>query len=656
MAYQNRADSPELVIAERYLVNPDRKQPGLGGCPACSAQDISASGASYLALAPVAPSPRLDDILRFRHENLVPIHAYEYQEGALWVICPNPPGPPLTDKPGIWTEGQLIDGVIRPLANLLQALQDAGIPCRAIRPDNLFLAQGIHRLILGPLGLTPPAEKQPVLFEPLSAAVCVPAARGEGTLPCDIFSLGVLILMLATGRRPLEGLSDVEILKRRFDMGTAAAYMDGQNIPPGLVSLLEAMLADQPDSRPSPWDLSTIAPNKLFTIHPEIPARAPLLIGGVKVRTPRALAWYAGQYPAEFSSLLQRRIVSQWLYRELERSAMGSLIEQISTPFLSAGTSRGGDAATMTLTRAIAILDPAAPMFWGGRWFWPDALPQMLVQCMTGIVGPEESRNIQNMTSFLISNPDLFEALHLSDLMDEQMHRVMMDVRRAGLQGTEQVRRLPYDWNRYLICLSSRCLSFRISLPGGLLGWLEHHTGEGELPQEVVARTGFLDEQMRLFLDSHYAEGGIIPLSHAQKAGLPLWLSDLTLMAAAQRHFDKTSLRTIAGRALPLLEGELNQWRSRTNRAKRRDALVREAKRGDLTRFLSIVNDVSGLREDQRLAAAAEEEILHLQELLVQEPAQRTINDRRARDAGEFFSLLAGIAVAMASVWLEFCQ
>lgn len=656
MDYIQGDDSPELLIADRYLVNTTQKQSMIGGCPTWVAQDITATGSTWLALAPSMPSPRFSELMFFRHESVIGLHAHEYHNGALWVLCAHPPGPSLAEGLGLWSESQIIDGVIRPMADALEKLDTAGLTCRGIRPENLFVGQGLHKVVLGPLGVAAGATLQPVLFEPLCSAACHPTARGVGTIACDVFSLGVLVLSLCIGELPLKGLSDAEILRRRFELGSATAYMQGHNVPAGLVSLLEAMLSDTPENRPGPSDLITIAPSKLFSLRAEIPARTPLMIGGVEVRTPRALAWYGGKYQNEFLSLLQRKIISQWLHRELELSVMSSLIEQAGVAFLPSGANKAVDPTTMVVTRAIAILDPAAPMFWAGRWFWPEAIPQMLAHAEAGAFPPDEQRNIRGIASFLMTSPEVFDAPTLPALQATQIGALAVAARRTGAKGMEQLRRLPYDMNVYQPCLSSRCLKERISLSAGLLQWLNGHLSEEEVSAEDIGRSGFMDDQMRTFLESHCARQGIVPLAQSQKAGLPSWLADLTLLAAAQRRFDKEALSSIARRALPLLETELKQWRSRTARAKRRAKLSQLAEAGNLTRFLDNVNDPAGLQKDRKMARQAEVEIAHLEQILEDEPNRKAVHEKQARNAGEFFSLLVGIVVSMASIWLEFCQ
>lgn len=197
MAYILADENDERLIAGRYLIDLDQKVQDLGGCPAYGAQDLGSGGAPCVALAPFAPSPRLSEYRAVRHENLVPLLALEQDQGALWGFCSFVAQNSLAENLPKWSKTQLIDGVIRPVAEILERLGSHGLTCRNIRPENLFISQGSHSIVLGPLGLSMPGERQPTLFEPLSMAVCAPCARGEGTIACDVFSLGVLVLALA---------------------------------------------------------------------------------------------------------------------------------------------------------------------------------------------------------------------------------------------------------------------------------------------------------------------------------------------------------------------------------------------------------------------------------------------------------------------------
>ncbi|GBD57920.1 serine/threonine-protein kinase [Gluconobacter wancherniae] len=654
---QGKEELPELMIGDRYLVSQSRRLADIGGCPTFAAQNVGASGSSCLALAPSSPSPRLPEILMLRHDCLMSVYAHEHSKGALWVICGHPPGPPLTDGFPSWGENQIIEGAVRPLAAILLLMQEAELTCRAIRPDNLFFGSGMNKLVLGPAGLAPPGMHQPLVFEPLSSAVCHPAARGDGTLACDVFSMGVLIVSLCFGEVPLKGLTDEQILERRLQMGSAEAYIGGRSLPDGLASMLWAMLSDDPASRPSPSDLFTMAPSKLFSLRPESPARVPLRIGTVDVWTPRALAWHAARAPVEFSSLLQRQVIASWLRNELKQGRMASLIEQTGGSFLPSSDRKAIDPATLAITRVIAILDPSAPLFWGGRWFWPNALPQMLAYA--GSLGDKrqnEERDVSMITSFIMGNPEMFDHPLVPEAQKTQVMELVVLGQRTGVKGPDRIRRLPYDNNPLQVCLSPRCIVDRISQMSGILSWAEQHSSENELPVEGLTRNGLLDAEMRSFLASHFARQRLTSALEAQKAGLPIWNADLILLAAVQRVAEQGAVPAITRRMFPLLKQELRHWRSRTGRAKRRLALEDAVAQGNLTKLLRIAEDPHGLRLDQQTAQRAEQEIARLVHALEPDPDMSARNKRLARNTGEFVSLITGIGVAMTSVWFEFCR
>ncbi|MGH7212799.1 MAG: hypothetical protein ACREF1_15215, partial [Acetobacteraceae bacterium] len=56
---------------------------------------------------------------------------------AYYIHCPAPPGPAVGAVPGAWTEADLLQCLLRPAAQALQALAVRGATHRAIRPNNV---------------------------------------------------------------------------------------------------------------------------------------------------------------------------------------------------------------------------------------------------------------------------------------------------------------------------------------------------------------------------------------------------------------------------------------------------------------------------------------------------------------------------------------
>jgi len=655
------AQRSELTIGTRYLIDLRSTLADFAGCRAYRVLDTLTPGSALLGLAPMMPSARFADFAAIRHPSVMPVLTYDVEDGSPWAICNGPPGPSLGAGFPVWRENHLIDGVIRPIAGLLQVLAAQGLTLRGIRPDNLFVASGAHQLILGPLGLTPPGFSQPCVFESLSSAVCAPVARGGGRIADDVFSLGVMVLALCFGEVPLAGMPDEEVLARRFQVGTFAAYTQGRVLPSGLASLLGAMLSDNPDGRPGLNDLVSIAQSKVFSARPEPHARAPLVMGDVKIRTVRALAWHASRQPDLFSGLLQKRAVDVWLQRELELSGLASEIDQVganlslsSVPGLSKG---GSDAATPILSRVIGLLDPAAPMFLGGRWFWPEALPAMLAHAQ--IVHAESGRQdanveehqITSIASYLSGNESAFNEFGAGSGLAGQLEWLLQTIRRSSARGRDRILRLPYDTNPWMPCLSPRCVSGRIVTMGRFLAWLD---GEGERATPDPGKAGILDVQMHNFLASHAQRRGIVPLAQSVRVGLPVWLADLMLLAVLQARFLPVPLTGLAGRFLPLAMERMEQWRSVTARKTRCEHLEAAARQGDLKRMIGLIEDGAALEQDRELAALAASEVRRIDETLAHVAAQGMRFDAGYRETGRFVATAIGIAVALVSAGLEF--
>lgn len=636
----------EMIIGGRYNVRQDRPKPPLGGCDAYDAHDVSVPGTPLLALSPKTLRARWPEYALYRHECVIPFQAQEYHEGALWVICSPLPGPPLSAGFTPWPENQLIESVIRPMAELLMHLDSLGMTCRALRPDNMFQEQGSRRLFLGPLGLTPPALHQPVVFEPLSSAVCTPAQRGDGTIACDVFALGVMILTLCTGRVPLEGLSDEEILQRRFERGSAAVYMAGANIPLGLVSLLQAMLSDTPEYRPAPKDLVTIAPSKMFSSRGRTLARIPLMIEGHALRTPQAVAWFAARYSDTFLSLLKRGVVGKWLHHELDLLDVARHIERL----VAVGGVGAVSSKTWILMQAVSLLDPTAPLCWGERWFWPQALPQMMADALVQEDNTAMRGDVFGFVSLIIGTPDVLNKAQLALSVKQPLQHFLRLARKSLMKGQEQIRRTVYHANHYQPCLSEPCREQRIIQPVGLARWLEKRCAE----QGDHGADALLDTHMRSFLSVHATLGLLRPIAETAVMGRAVWVSDLQMIARVQQKSDTGPLPHIARKSLPYLQEELNAWRSKTVRQQKYEQLLRLAERGDLWALLGFVHDPEGLGRDKAQAQDAEREVDDIRVYLTQEEDRLKEMHKNSRNLGEFFCLLIGIAVALLSIVFEF--
>ncbi|MEU2566825.1 protein kinase domain-containing protein [Streptomyces althioticus] len=176
-----------------------------------------------------------------------------------WMATQYVPGPSLAAR--IRDEGPLDRTELRRLAlGLVEALRDihrAGVVHRDLKPANVLMADDGPRII--DFGISRAAENHNTLTEtgqmigtpPFMSPEQLTDARSVGPAS-DVFSLGALIVLAATGRGPFD--ADSPYLTAYRVVHDAPALDD---VPDPLRPILERCLAKDPGERPGPGSLAT---------------------------------------------------------------------------------------------------------------------------------------------------------------------------------------------------------------------------------------------------------------------------------------------------------------------------------------------------------------------------------------------------------------
>ncbi len=174
------ADDPQTalnnaLIAGRYAVDTSQVLVDAGGgLPAYLARDRMGADGKRVALAvsrDASPRARALSVLTDPIDSLmVPLgHGVAPLAGGkgegYFVICPLPPGPPVSAGLVPWPERALTDLVLRPIAQVLDVLYNARLTHRSIRPNNVFQSAAGQPVTLGAAWAAPPAMHQPAAFE-----------------------------------------------------------------------------------------------------------------------------------------------------------------------------------------------------------------------------------------------------------------------------------------------------------------------------------------------------------------------------------------------------------------------------------------------------------------------------------------------------------
>ncbi len=211
-----------------------------------------------LALDPPAVRRFLEEakiLQRLRHPNIVRGHRVFRFLGTYVLEMDLVPGRPLDqvlEEDGPLDEESAL-GVVRQVARALEALREAGLVHRDLKPGNLMMdAQG--KVVLIDLGFAGPGRDLEALEGTTlgtTAYIAPEQARGEEGLDvrADIYSLGATLYHLVVGRLPFERSSDAEMMRAQILERLDGAALKEAPISPSVHYFIQKMMAKDRELR-----------------------------------------------------------------------------------------------------------------------------------------------------------------------------------------------------------------------------------------------------------------------------------------------------------------------------------------------------------------------------------------------------------------------
>ncbi|RMD90622.1 MAG: protein kinase family protein, partial [Alphaproteobacteria bacterium] len=499
------------------------------------------------------------------------------------------------------------------LVKALTALHARKLTHRALRPENIFFtSDACDEIVLGDCFTSPPGADQPAHFEILERTTAEPFGRGPADEDSDIFAAGASILAAYLGRLPGAERDPEKLHHARVAQGSFWALSAGVEIPGIIGTLLRGMLNDDPDER---WTLKEVG----AWVDSALPSRRsvttlwtfarPVTFRRTSYSDRRILAHDFARYPLEAAPFLRGLEFAKWIQQLVTSELFNERLEKLIDvrPEVDLSSSRQGDYALVA--RVVSHLDPRGPVRF-----------RMLSVCFDG-VGPAlaeafregDEKRLEAFTKLFESGvlPAILDIVAernpaISRVADELTTAVAMV--RAGTMGTG-LRRVLYDLNPTLPCLSPQLAGRWIPTPEALLDHIEDHAGREGGQQNL------LDPHMLAFFSSRVAQAQrYVDRIGQRKADATRTMSAIVELFA----FLQGVLR--AGR-LPNLCRYLTKGmrpiaagiRSRTRREATLRRLDQLARSGDIRRLAESVDLSRILQRDAREFANARLQIADLE-------------------------------------------
>jgi len=488
----------------------------------------------------------------------------------------------------------VLNGIIRPIINVIADMRDKDIVHGNIRPSNIFDGgnKNLERAILGECLSLPPGYNQPVLYEPIERGLVSPAGRGTGTTQDDLYSFGVTLAVLMRYSDPMEGLSDEEIIERKIEDGSYSALLGKDRFSGAILELLRGLLQDDEGQR---WNVDEVLQwldgRRLSPKQTQrrLKASRPLSFNGVKYTRPELLARDLSKNINETRQLVENGEMEQWLSRALEDKLATARYEKAILQAEEGG--RGAGYTERLATRVAIALHPEGPIRYKAINILPDGIGTALSEAF--IMKRDLQTYIDFFMCYFITQWVDSQSTAVSDVSNlvSKFDGARAYLRQKTLGGG--LERCVYALNPEVHCLSEKLQKYFVRSPEEMLQVFEKISKQPSRPTMFFDRhsVAFLSVKDRKNIDPYIHD---LNLPEAYRRVL----SELKILATIQKRSQMERFPGIAGWIADNLECVYERFHDRELRIEVKRKIERMKDAGDLAKIAGVFDNPAVYQED----------------------------------------------------------
>ena len=543
---------------------------------------------------------------------------------------------------------------ITPMIGALAELLRTGLVHNGIRPTNIFWRIGsVTPPQLGECLSAPAGYGQPILFEPIERAVCLPIGRGTGQHADDCYAFGVSLAFLLLGKNPLQGLDDNTIIDLKNERGTFSAIVGNHRLHGSHIEILRGLLTDDAHQRWTATDLEQwLTGRRLTPKNSDAGRRAPRHFDfvGKEYWNMRSLAHAFAHHVSEAVQVIENGVLDRWLRRTVGDDDRANNVAEAQNMLKASG--KLAHYEDLLVACVCIALDPSGPIRYRGLAIMPRGIADMVADAaLTG-------NHIQPLSEIMSSQLVTFwvemqnEAKPEFVPLAQQFERIRSLIEKTSFgNGFE---RIVYELNPTQPCLSPMLRKQFVVSPKMLLEALERVALSGSRPREPMDRfiASFLivrDRRSEMLFDAMGGPEGSI------RRGLAL----LTIFSDMQQRYGPDQTPQLAQWIAPLLENAARRYLSKVLREKTQSQMKQIAERGNLAALRTLVDDPLRVERDQQEFMAARmlyfsimKEINSIENQLAnRDSVAQAIGRPMAATISSFLAIILAIVILLRAAW-----